>query len=468
MKFKYLIVVCLVFTVSNSYATTIDGSTLNTLSVLSSAGLGSTLVTTAEIGSLATGAGVAVAIGAGVAYYAKTGENPVYAAASSIASAADSVFIPAYQAFKATFVSPESFPASAAQYIGKEGSVGSTLGNLLDFVKSNSTSYPDLAAYLNSHKLDDTYPDPGTFQTGQVISIKDKNYTINSNWSQTSTVLVSNWQTGAYYAAPTYIIVDSHMSLYIPATGSTILYWATDSYYTSQNKLAYKVYSRSLANTTNPPQIFPTPSFDFPSIKDSFAQANSDQAIKDQLIQSVAAIPSSQKIISANPIPASVPASSSSPITNNDISNFFTANTTNVYNKYLDTAANAGDVDTAQAAAELAKVQEEEASKEADNQASAPSLTIPQRHAVTFQPIIDARNLTMTKAPFTWFGTLPGILHDLVASPSPPHYTIDLGFLQQEIDLSFLDSFASTCRSIIAFFMYLMTVFLMIKIFRTM
>ena len=132
----------------------------------------------------------------------------MYAAASSAASAADAVFVPAYQAFKATFVSPESYPASAAQYVGKEGSVGSTLSNLIDLVKSNTASYPDLAAYLDSHKLSDVYPDPSTFQTGQVISINNNNYTINSNWSQTSTVLVSNWQTGAYYAAPTYIIVD--------------------------------------------------------------------------------------------------------------------------------------------------------------------------------------------------------------------------------------------------------------------
>ena len=290
----------------------------------------------------------------------------MYAAASSAASAADAVFVPAYQAFKATFVSPESYPASAAQYVGKEGSVGSTLSNLIDLVKSNTASYPDLAAYLDSHKLSDVYPDPSTFQTGQVISINNNNYTINSNWSQTSTVLVSNWQTGAYYAAPTYIIVDSHMSLYVPATGSPVLYWATDSYYTSQNKLAYKVYSRSLANTTNPAQIFPTPNYDFQSIKDSFAQANADQAIKDQLIKSVADMPSDQKITSADPNPSTVPAPQPSTITNNDVSNFFTANTTNVYNEYLNTVNNGGDVNTAQAAAELAKAQEEEAEKETE------------------------------------------------------------------------------------------------------
>ena len=340
----------------------------NAIKIIPSNQIGQQLVTQAELSSTAALSGYAMGAAglAGLAYYQRTGKDPVYAAATSIASAADALFVPAYQAFKANFVSPESFPASAAQYVGEEGSVGCTLSNLLDFVKSNNTSYPDLAAYLESHKLSNTYPDPSTFQTGQVISIKDNNYTINSNWSETSTVLVSNWQTGAYYAAPTYIIVDSHMSLYVPATGSPVLYWATDSYYTSQNKLAYKVYSRSLANTTNPAQIFPTPNYDFQSIKDSFAQANADQAIKDQLIKSVADMPSDQKITSADPNPSTVPAPQPSPITNNDVSNFFTANTTNVYNEYLNTVNNGGDVNTAQAAAELAKAQEEEAEKETE------------------------------------------------------------------------------------------------------
>ena len=70
MKRRYLVAALLLAIASQADATTIDGSTLNTLSVLSSAGIGSTLVSAAEIGSLGTGVGVAVAIGAGVAYYA--------------------------------------------------------------------------------------------------------------------------------------------------------------------------------------------------------------------------------------------------------------------------------------------------------------------------------------------------------------------------------------------------------------
>ena len=93
-------------------------------------------------------------------------------------------------------------------------------------------------------------------------------------------------------------------------------------------------------------------------------------------------MPVDQKITSSDPAPETVPSSSPQPITNTQIQNFFAQNTTNVYNKTLETITNNATSTTTEisnevagAAAEAAKAQEEEATKETEE---------------TFSPISDS------------------------------------------------------------------------------
>lgn len=361
MKRKCLAIVIIVLFATHSFATTIDGSTLSSLSVISASGIGTTLVTTAEIGTLATGAGIAVAIGAGVAYYAQTGENPVYAAASSVASGADALFSPAYQAFKANFVSPESFPASAAQYVGKNASVGGTLDNIFNIVQAHSTDYPKLSSLLASHTSPSTGYAVDAVAVGSVITDN-----VGNRWTVTAITSTSTLNAAAY-------------PVYVASTRATITYnahkgWLDSGmfsvFYPELGIINYKYYNGvtlRVVATTNPATVDPVPGgLIYTDLKAALNNANLDAGLANEIRSAVNALPIESKIISSNAAPNTLPAAPPSVITNNDISNFFTANTVNVYNEYLNTTANGGDVDTAQAAAELAKAQEAEAEKETE------------------------------------------------------------------------------------------------------
>ncbi len=347
MKRIYLIASLLALTASRSYATTIDGSTFNTLSVLSASGIGTTLVSAAEVGSLATGAGIAVAVGAGIVYYAQTGENPVYAAASSVASAADAVFVPAYQSFKATFVSPESYPASAAQYVGKSGSIGATLGSIYNEIKDKASTYPLIGAIFTNNQSEADVG-IGSGGVGTVWTFNDVNYKITGPWT-----------CGYLNGNPAY-------DTYLGYSGGKYFYGRSGNLKKCDTKSnGSPMCMASYTTTADPKTVEPLPgAFNYPSIKDQIIAANKDAAFADEIRKAISNVPTAEKIPSSTTAPTALPAPAASPITNTDISNFFTANTTNVYNKYLETAASGGDATTGQAAAELAKAQAEEAQKD--------------------------------------------------------------------------------------------------------
>lgn len=342
------------------------------LKVLDGNKIGKTLVTSAQVSSTTALSGlVAGAAGiAGIAYYERTGRDPVYAAANAVASAADAIFVPAYQAFKANFVSPESYPASAAQYVGVEGSVGATIGDLIDYVKDSSSGlYDNLKQLIADHTTSTTYdsfPENTAWSVGSIITTPSGNMRITGTWGwvgyyQNTTRFSSNYQ--SWFATENkYEVGLSYISYY-----SGKLYRWTPGYVTASG---YGMLESIQTAATTDPATIPlndTAILDFTGFKQEFEQANIDAATQEQLEQAIADMPADQKITSSNPEPSSVPSTSPSPITNNQIQNFFTDNTTNVYNKYLETVTNnvtnQGDVtnEVAQAAAETAKAQEDEA-----------------------------------------------------------------------------------------------------------
>lgn len=395
----------------------------NNMKVIPTNQIGITLVKQAELSTTAALSGFTMGAAgiAGLAYYQRTGKDPVYAAAASVASAADAIFAPAYQAFKATFVSPESFPASAAQYVGKEGSVGGTLGNIYDEIKGKASTYPLISSIFNANQSE---PDVGIGNggVGTVWTYNGQNYKITSPWS-----------CGYLNGDPIY---------------DTYLGYSSGKYFYARSGDLKKCDTRSngspmcmatYTSTSDPRTVDPLPgTLNYPSIKDQIIAANNDSAFANEIRSAISNLPSDQKITSADPNPTSVPASSPSPITNNDISNFFTANTTNIYNEYLNTVNNGGDVDTAQAAAELAKAQEEEAEKETEEKFNALDANpfqnpynpgpfdIPTRFTTFLQNVKSSGLFSFSSA---FFDSLPG--------GGSPVYTVNAGhYGTHTIDLS--------------------------------
>jgi hypothetical protein len=340
------------------------------LKVLSNNKIGQTLVASEALSSTAALSGlVSGAAGlAGVAYYERTGKDPVYAAFNAVATAADALFVPAYQAFKANFVSPESYPASAAQYVGVEGSVGAKLGDIVDFVKGSSSSAYDGLRNLFNSVSNDGFPSP----EGQVVQMDHFLLRFPTTWNyqnyysynpQASLTDTYGNLVGTYYA------IDSSATLPI---GATVKIW----------KIVYPHYVNGVANyrlfwgngvvVGDPATVNQSSTVDYPLLKTQL-QANLNAALADEIRNAVKAMPNEQKITSSDPAPETAPSSSPQPITNTQIQNFFAQNTTNVYNKTLETITNNSTSTTTEitnevagAASEAAKAQEEEATKETE------------------------------------------------------------------------------------------------------
>jgi hypothetical protein len=335
---------------------------------------GGQLASLSSSGSLFLADTLAGAAGiAGIAYYSRTGKDPVYAAFDAVASAADALFVPTYQAFKAKFVSPESYPASAAQYVGVEGSVGAKLGDIVDFVKgSSSSAYDGLRNLINSVSNDGS-PSP----EGQVVQMDHfllrfpttwnyQNY-YSSNPKASLTDTYGNL-VGTYYA------IDDYGALPV---GTTVKIWKIVYPHIVNGIKNYRIFWGNGTVVGDPATVNQSSTVDYPLLKTQL-QENSNAALADEIRNAVKAMPADQKILSSNPAPSAVPAENASPITNNDISNFFTSNTTNIYNQYL-TDIQSEDTtisnEVAKAATETAKAQKEEAEKKEEE---------------TFNPITDS------------------------------------------------------------------------------
>jgi hypothetical protein len=348
------------------------------LKVLSSNKVGQTLVASEALSSTAALSGlVSGAAGiAGVAYYERTGKDPVYAAFDAVATAADALFVPAYQAFKASFVSPESYPASAAQYVGVEGSVGAKLGDIVDFVKSSANGlYDDLKNLLSSNSSPsplfiDEMPPVGSIIEGA----NGAKFVLGSSWNRHASV----------YDDPESQIVANG---YLPVPGWSGAYWKPNSWLLVRTNDVDGYAPRYWYNSQWPtvvtdgtPVATPESALNYPGLK-SALQSPSPQ-VSAEIKEAIKNLPADQKITSSDPAPETVPSSSPQPITNTQIQNFFAQNTTNVYNKTLETITNNATSTTTEitnevagAAAEAAKAQEEEATKETEE---------------TFSPISDS------------------------------------------------------------------------------
>jgi hypothetical protein len=326
----------------------------------------------------------------GSTYYAATGKDPVYAAASSVASAADALFVPAFQAFQATFVSPETFPASAAQYVGVESSVGASVGDILEHVENSDTEdFPELKNLISANTSQTVPTIPSSINpfsiTGLVLSQAGNNYAQVSGgaWVQNTsgyaeqqyTVFLSLISPSSTILHGTYKEQPAYLAL---SPGKQIIMYSVGVYSVANGAAGFRqthIYNIACI-ATSLAETYPAPdgAVNYDTLKQ--ALSNPSAAVSAELKEAVKDMPDDKKVVSSNPSPSSVPAPSQTAITNEQVNNFFTQNTSNVFNEYNNVANNASstynDIEGAKAAAELAKEQEE-AEKEKE-----PSYPVPQ------------------------------------------------------------------------------------------
>jgi len=262
---------------------------------------------------------------AGLAYYQRTGVDPVYAAASAVASAADHIFVPAYQAFQDVFVSPESFPAAAGQYVGVEGSIGATVGDLVDFVNASASGlYDSLKSAIGAATVSSYNPVQMTTspEEGVYIDQNDLGWNVigwefmGNFYASLPTSIWSTWLTEAIIYASDRGVVAHNGRLY------TWVYFDVHSWH---------IY-RSLPTSTtfNPDSIPPVGGVDYEALKASLI--NPSPAVSAEIKEVINDLPDAQKGVSSNPAPSSVPAQVQPAINQQQVQNFYAQNASSVAN----------------------------------------------------------------------------------------------------------------------------------------
>ena len=119
-----------------------------------------------------------------------------------------------------------------------------------------------------------------------------------------------------------------------------------------------------------------------------------------------------------------------------------------------------------EAASEAAQ---EAAKNEADEvSANAPSLEVSPIKAVDFSPITNLTGELSRTFPFGLFGAASSALSVLTVDPVAPSFVINTGLFEKEISFSSMDGFASVFRRVFAFFLYVGTGFLVVRIYSRM
>jgi len=268
---------------------------------------------------------------AGLAYYQRTGVDPVYAAASAVASAADHIFVPAYQAFRDTFVSPESFPSAAAQYVGVEGSVGISVGDLVTFAANDLTGrFDNLKAAITSVSGINYNPSEAPQLGESFVTKAGENRVVNFLNASIVRIMTQSWNESPYatfiQGYPGQILYDHTSGLiFIKTSNSPHLY--NGSWY-------YPVvaYTSIPSATVNPFGYPYTDVVDYPSLKPVLE--NASPAVADEVELAIQEAPDAQKGVSSDPAPSSAPAQVQPAINQQQLQNFYAQNASSVVSTF--------------------------------------------------------------------------------------------------------------------------------------
>ncbi len=332
-------------------------------------------------------------------YYAQNGVLPEYvsSAAGAVASAADSVFQPAYLAVgPIALVTAANAFKSTDVYLGKPGFISAKIGDMVDFVKNSTaglyTNFKSLIS-ANSTTSTPTLPDGSTISLGSVINTPAGLKKVTSNFALIDfgglnsrlTDKISASSGGAtqiVYAvtsspARTYIIAGNYLFYYSPydnnpATGCSNLFRA------------------SLADTTDSPTMVPasTTTTDYPGIKNGLS------APPAALVKEIPNILKNMPSTLTEPKGQASAADSAPPaITQAEIDALLKANTAAVANAAAEAAAAVAAANHDDAAAQIAATQAAlEAAKAAEAAAEAANQPEPEPDPEPSYPV-----------PSTWY-----------------------------------------------------------------
>ena len=398
--------------------------------------------TSATMGLLGYASGAA-ALG-GLAFYQQTGKDPAMALVDGVAM----ITQPAWIAFKSTFVSPESYPAAAAQYVGVPAGISSTASDFVDFVKdSASGAYAALKQVISDNTLQaplfsEQLPTPGTViqtETGQKLiyggappATRNMSYRVDTF--------------DAYMIGLGYKKVSGFNGAYWNSTQPNKLYAMSSEYTQTYNGNIYNwVYNYPVTLATSGDPWIPETGTNYPGVAETISNSP-DPAVKNEAAQVLQNMPATQVFISqVLPESASSQDLENPSISPQGVQQFFSQNAADVANQATGTAndpnATPQEIAAAQVAANAAQQTAEQAQQEMQPEPETYSdiplsgfespynpgpFDIPDRFD-TF--LANVATTGLFSLPFQYFNSLPG--------GGSPTYTIEAGtYGTHTVDLS--------------------------------
>ena len=397
----------------------------------------------------ATPALVGYAMGAGalggLAFYQQTGKDPVMAILDGI----HHVFKPAFLAFQENFVSPESFPAAAAQFVGVESAIGATLSDIYGYVASNVGLYPSLDNVISSNNITGIPTVPRDLNKDDRIDTPSGVQFITQVWQR--------FEFGTFYSG----IIAKISAATGGGTPSKIGVTAdfTDEYYLSGNYIVkvdnirssngYTVcdlYRASIAPVTGDPvPEFLPGELNEPALADALDNSPDPQVNQD-LADVISQLPAPQVQIAVNVPPVGSAQDLAHPsISPQALEQFFAQNSAQVANKALETindpAATPQEIAAAQAASNAAA----QTAQQADSLTEPPPETYSDVPLSGFEEpynpgpfdIPDRFDTFLANVAGTGLFSLPSQYFNSLPGGGSPVYTVEAGsYGTHTIDLS--------------------------------
>lgn len=391
--------------------------------------------TSATLGLVGYASGAA-ALG-GLAFYQHTGKDPVTALIDGV----HHVFNPVWIAFQENFVSPETYPAAAAQFVGVEAAVGAKIADLVEHVQDSAAG-----SYSSLKSLIAPFIDPGyavdplvsTIPAGTIVQdTNGQKWRINAGPYQGGIMTLNGWNT----TKAGYIPVPALNGAYKHPSQNNIYYlgpWQEGQYY----KLMYYQISLSALD----PTLNPSENIDIAGIHEALKN-NYDPLVNADTAEVIKNLPAEQAHIAT--------AAPSSPVNNSDLEHpsitpqsvqqFFATNAAEVANRATQTANDPNATPEEIAAAQVAA----NAAEQTANQAASQMEPAPETYSDVplsgfeepYNPgpfdIPDRFDTFLANVAGTGLFSLPSQYFNSLPGGGSPTYTIEAGqYGTHTVDLS--------------------------------
>lgn len=386
----------------------------------------------------------AAALG-GLAFYQQTGKDP----ATALIDGVYHVFQPAYLAFSETFVSPESFPAAAAQFVGVEASIGAALSDIADFLFAHPGTFPALDSVLDTNGVTGVPTADGPIGLNSLIDTPTGVKKVNSNWSQ--------FQSGTYYhSAASKISADSYgatpSKIGVSADFSIDYYLSGDRVYRVVNirqqgpDVVCDIQRAYLAAASGTPTVnFSPGALNEPAFVAALENSPNPET-QQELAEVIVELPSTQvQIASTVPQTAAAQDLEHPSMSPHSVDQFFSANASQVANKSLEVANDPESTPQEIAAAQAASNAAAQTAKQAESLTEPPPETYSDVPLSGFeQPynpgpfdIPDRFDTFLANVAGTGLFSLPSQYFNSLPGGGSPTYTIEAGqYGTHTIDLS--------------------------------